>query len=253
MKKILVINPNSSPVTTNALDVVVHDFLAQRSPISAHIETYTAPSGPPSIDNQDDALMSAKAVMADLQFKLGNYDAYLVACYCAHPLVSMLTAVVPPRTHVMGIFDASLATALMLLPLDGRAKFGILGTDTPWETALTTDVHQFCGITGDARHARFAGVQNVGLSAAELQHTASDDVHRRVQAATKVFARDCEVRVICLGWAGGHPGLREVVRDALREELGDTAESIYIVDGFQAGIGMLQTLMETFPAGGAPR
>ncbi|EHK99971.1 hypothetical protein M7I_4054 [Glarea lozoyensis 74030] len=73
-RKILLINPNSSKSMTDGLDNLIKDLNLQGS-TSTEIHTYTAPSGPPSINNEDDALESANVVLPDIESKLS--DQYL--------------------------------------------------------------------------------------------------------------------------------------------------------------------------------
>lgn len=230
---------------TDVLDALIKKY-SDQLPHGVHIETYTAPSGPPSIDNDDDALMSTKAVMADLQFRFEEYDAYLVTCYSVHPLVGMLKARVSPRIHVTGIFEASILTALSLLPLDSDLKFGIISTGTFWEKALTLGVDKLCG-SENSNNKRLKGVETIGLNASDLHDTDAEEVKIKVQRATKRLVRDKDVRVICLGCAT-MAGLYTTVAEALKEELGEKAQSVYIVDGVLAGLCQLETLIREVPA-----
>ncbi|RKF75837.1 Uncharacterized protein C1F7.10 [Golovinomyces cichoracearum] len=239
-KKILIINPNSSIKFTETLDENIQNTIS-RFPIAAQIETYTAPSGPPSIDNDDDALMSAKAVMSDLQFRLEQYDAFLVACYSVHPLVGMLKARVSPRVHVTGIFEASISTSLSLLYLEPTSKFGIIITGEYPDTILSEGVKKYCG-SNDLSNKRFKGVETTGLTANYFSNPESEEIRRKVKKATMNLIRDRDVRVICLGGASA-TRLHKFVDDVLREELGNAADSVYVVDSVQAGIGQLETLL----------
>ncbi|TQS34812.1 hypothetical protein Golomagni_04791 [Golovinomyces magnicellulatus] len=240
VKKILIINPNSSIKFTESLDEDIQKTIS-RSPVAAQIETYTAPSGPRSIDNDDDALMSAKAVMSDLQFRLEKYDAFLVACYSVHPLVGMLKARVSPRIHVTGIFEASISTSLSILLLDSTSKFGIISTGEYPDTLLSEGVKKYCG-SNDPSNRRFKGVETTRLSQNHFSTSDPEDIRNKVKKATKNLIRDRDVRVICLGCANA-ARLHEFVDDILKEELGNAADSVYIVDSVQAGIGQLETLI----------
>jgi len=251
-RKILVINPNSSKSMTVSLDILIRD-LNQEVPIPILIETYTAPSGPPSINNEDDALESAKVVIADLREDLAKYDAYLVACYSVHPLVSMLRERCPPQIHVTGIFEASVSLSLSLLPLDlgsQRSKFGIVSTGTYWDNALSAGVRSLLG-SESLKSGRFKGVETTGLNAIELHTTSADEVRQKMMDATKRLVRSRDVKVICLGCAG-MAGMDGTVYDALVEELGQSeAGFIHILDGVKAGIGLLEGLLRALPGKGS--
>jgi Asp/Glu/hydantoin racemase len=73
----------------------------------------------------------------------GDFDAFLVACYSVHPLVSKIKDIVHPSVHVIGIFEASITTAVSLLGSPRNATFGIVSTGSIWESLLTTGVKDF--------------------------------------------------------------------------------------------------------------
>ncbi|KAI6249742.1 hypothetical protein HI914_01081 [Erysiphe necator] len=245
IKRILVINANSSPKLTEVLDNLIKDHIS-RFPSVATIESYTAPSGPPSIDSDHDALVSARAIMADLQFRLEDYDAYLVASYCVHPLVSMLKARVSHRIHVIGIFEASILTALSLLPTDSDSKFGIIASDAYWVDSLTKGINKLC-CTDISGHKKFKGVGVIGLTADEIYSMESEEISSRVKKAAMKLIEDHDVRVICLG-CSSMARFSGAIDDALREEFGDQARPVYILESFQAGICLVENLLRAFPA-----
>ena len=234
---------------TDSLDHLI-DSLNQQLPFSAEIHTYTAPFGPPSINNENDALASARAVLSDLEPRLTQYDAFLVACYSVHPLVGILREKLAPHSHVTGIFEASVSTALSLLPLQPGAKkfkFGIVSTGTYWEYALSEGVKEFLGL-GDLRSCgRFKGVETTGLNAIDLHTAPPEEVRRKMIEATKRLVKDRDVKVICLGCAG-MAGLDSIVEEALMEELGEEeAKYIHVLDGVKAGLGLLEGLLRVLP------
>lgn len=240
--RILVINPNSSRSMTAALDQLI------QGTDTTVVHTYTAPSGPPSINNEVDARESADICFKDLEPRLCEYSAYLVACYSVHPLVGMLKAKVPAGVHVAGIFEASISMSLALLPQDLEqepSSFGIVSTGEYWERALSEGVAGFLGLDR-TKTRRFKGVVTTGLNANELHTAPPEMVKRRMVEATKRLVRDRDVKVICLGCAG-MVGLDAIVDEALREELGDDAEYVYVLDGVKAGISLLKGLLYTLP------
>ncbi|PMD30316.1 hypothetical protein L207DRAFT_520420 [Hyaloscypha variabilis F] len=255
-KKILVINPNSSKSMTDSLDQMIYSLNHdEQLPFAAEIHTYTAPSGPLSINNESDARASARVVISDLETELLQYDAFLVACYSVHPLVGMLRQRLAPHQHVIGIFEASISTALALLRLDleysskSPQMFGILSTGTYWEEALTLGVGAYLGEQNPDRFSsdRFKGVETTGLSATELHTAPPEEVKRKLMEATKRLVKWRNVKVICLGCAG-MVGLDSIVEEALVEELGaQEAGKVYILDGVKAGLGLLEGLLRALP------
>lgn len=218
------------------------------------IATYTSYNGPASINNQEDADESAEIVINDLEPSLNDYDAYLVACYSVHPLVSLIRERADTRVSVMGIFEASVIAALALLPQrkdmqhlsgGGYETFGIVSTGKYWEEALSRGVKEFLGTEREC--LRFKGVETTGLSAGELHTADPGQVRGRIKDATKRLVRGGDCSVVCLGCAG-MAGMDDTVREAIVEELGEqAARRVRIVDGVKAGVGILEGLERMFP------
>lgn len=182
------------------------------------------------------------------------HSAVLIACYSVHPLVPSLAAHYAaqsgPTRPVLGIFEASVLSALALLhtPED---RFGIVTTGAVWDGILTQGVSDFLAIRGEgAKVERFAGVETTGLTAVELHDLPADEVERRMKEAVKRLMRRAKgqdgkgtLRAICLGCAG-MAGLDATVRAACVEELGDADGSkVHIVDGVKAGYALLEGMV----------
>jgi Asp/Glu/hydantoin racemase len=220
-----------------------------------HYTYWTAPTGPPSINNAQDIEASANTCYHHLAKIHAHYDGILIACYSPHPLVSRLQDlrggkegedVHDARQAVIGIMEASIVMAVRLL--DARSKsreaeteerkkqrFGIVSTGKVWEDILPMAVPE------DAR-CYFAGVETTGLSAVELHEVGSKEVKERVKDATKrLLRRDgVGVQAICLGCAG-MAGMDEWVREATVEEMGaEVGSKVDIVDGVVAGVRLLE-------------
>jgi len=253
-KSLLIINPNTTQSMTKSIDKIV-DNLQQEGTTSTSVKTYTATSGVTSINNEDDALASAKVVFEDLKDEFTKYDAILVACYSAHPLVGMLQDNLPPHIHVTGILEASISTALSLLPSRSEGsqksnvqkKFGIVSTGTYWEKALSDAVQSYLDLADVKASGRFKGVETTGLNADELHSASPDLVRQRMIEATARLVRDREIKVVCLGCAG-MAGLDSIVEEALVQELGaEPAMEVHVLDGVKAGIVVLEGLMRAVP------
>lgn len=147
---------------------------------------------------------------------------------------------------MIGIFEASLSTALSLLPPPWSGsikKFGIVTTGQYWEDTLTHGVLDFLGCDNLASCTRFKGVESTGLSAAELHTSPPSEVRYRMIKAAKTLLKDRDVSVICLGCAG-MAGMDAIVREACVEELGEEeADNVHIVDGVKAGIALAEGLV----------
>ncbi|EXJ96352.1 hypothetical protein A1O1_01478 [Capronia coronata CBS 617.96] len=128
--RILVINPNTSTHMTDALKPMVEGLGFP----SVDYTYFTSPTpGIPSINSPTDAARSAEICFPALVPLVPHHDAFLVACYSAHPLVGMLKAECSrlsaaaaagaggrgARKYVTGIFEASCLASLALVSSSG--------------------------------------------------------------------------------------------------------------------------------------
>ena len=205
--------------------------------VQTRYEFFTAPSGPSSINNDEDALASAhQCIHALVPQYVNAFDSFLVACFSHHPLVSLLREATNNEKPVLGIFEASVTTALQLLSpkTELREQFGIVSTGQVWEKLLTSAVNELLG-TSSGGSDRFAGVETTGLDATDLHDAPQEEVKARMKEATRRLVGKGNVKVVILGCAG-MAGMDEWVR----EEVG---KDVKIVDGVKAGIGALQCLL----------
>ncbi|GAA5997817.1 aspartate/glutamate racemase family protein [Rhodotorula paludigena] len=270
----LVINPNTTVGMTQGVEQALAKIL-QTSKLP-YPTLFTAPSGIPSINDDEGCHASADAVLPHLlqspasaldstlaslppstaHLSLADaHSAVLIACYSVHPLVSRLAAHYSEHnatTPVLGIFEASILASLALLhaPQD---RFGIVTTGAVWDGILTRGVRDFLGARDEqTKLDRFAGVETTGLTAVELHDMPADEVSRRLKEAVKRLiarARGAEgngaLRAVCLGCAG-MAGMEQTVRAACVEELGDAdGRKVHIVDGVKAGYVLLEGMLRT--------
>ncbi|KAG0652613.1 dcg1 [Hyphodiscus hymeniophilus] len=254
--KLLIINPNTSVDMTNGMARLVRDTYSTQGGSNIQIELYTALEGPGSIDNEVHAMESARCVIDDLVVsdRLSEYDAFLVACYSVHPLVGFIRGELEKagtRAHVMGIFEASVLTALSILPPSSHnGRFGIVSTGKYWEKSLSDGVADFLGTGSTTKNTRFAAVSTTGLNAEQLHSMPKKEVEDRMKKAVRsLMEENGDVSVIILGCAG-MAGLDDVVREALVEKYGEkVGNNMHILDGVKCGIGMLENLLRTIPLG----
>ncbi|CRG89612.1 hypothetical protein PISL3812_06651 [Talaromyces islandicus] len=294
--KILIINPNTSTHMTDALKPIV----AQLNYPDVHFDYFTAPTqtvtlpdgrvieGIPSINSGEDSVKSAHHCRAFVEPLIPQYDAFLVACYSAHPLVGMLRATIGAleakarqqspsdgagslpvlggefsskrRRYVTGILEGSVSSSLMLISafhlqgdrslhkVQAQDTFGIVSTGAVWKPELTTAVNAMLNgpedksaAAAESSASRFAGVETTGLTAIELHETPADEVCKRMSDATARLLKNSSrpVRAVCLGCAG-MAGMGEAVRAGCIQAYGQVeGESVHIVDGVVAGVGLL--------------
>ncbi|KAI9036329.1 aspartate/glutamate racemase family protein [Aspergillus affinis] len=278
---ILVINPNTSKHMTDALNPIVEKLSfsdVQFDYFTAPSESVTLPDGRtvdgvPSINSGEDSAKSALHCMPFVEPLIPKYDAFLVACYSAHPLVGMLkkaiinledsalpwdaTEPAARRKCVTGIFEASVVTSLSLISsfqlvgdqgygkTQAQDTFGIISTGNVWKEELSKAVAEMLIRSGDATNPtrRFAGVETTGLTAVELHTTPPAEVKRRISEATEKLIKSTPdpLTAICMGCAG-MAGMEEAVREGCIKAYGPKqAKQVRIVDGVVAGAGLLVT------------
>ncbi|KAL6874300.1 Asp/Glu/hydantoin racemase [Trichoderma longibrachiatum] len=251
--RILLLNPNSSRSMTKSMEAAANSIATLYPSVS--ISTYTAPEpSPASIDNAEGIHASVQAVINDPDFKtrLQNeaFDAVLVACFSVHPLVKHLANALKP-IPVTGIFEASILTALSLVPLvqEEQRKWGIVTTGAFWEAHLADGVAAFLGQTPSTASAtgsssfsdaRFAGVFSTGLNAGDFHEIPQEQINVRLREATKRLLSSGDVTCVVMG-CGGMGGLQDMICAIVVEEYGQQrARDVSIVDGVQAGVLQLQ-------------
>ena len=270
---ILIINPNTSIHMTDALKPIV-DGLGyadiQFDYFTPSKEVVTLPDGRvihgiPSIDSGEDSAKSALYCKPFVLPLVAKYDAFLVACYSAHPLVGILKDEIAKveekastgqrRKYVTGIFEASVITSLSMISsfhflnagelskTQATDAFGIVSTGSVWKDELSKAVnammigHQQAGGHTD----RFIGVETTGLTAIELHQTPPEVVTRRIIDATQRLIKNAShpVSAICMGCAG-MAGMEDAVRRGCIEACGpQQGKAVRIVDGVVAGAGLL--------------
>lgn len=267
--RILVINPNTSTHMTDGLKPI----LKQLNYTDVHFEYYTAPNEPvtvdgrtyqpiPSINCGEESAQSALNCWSVLDL-ISQFDAFLVACYSAHPLVGVLRNRIQElektnpsirKKYVTGIFEASVTASLSLIsafdfvaPGDlhkeqVKESFGIVTTGSAWKEELVKAVSHMLGHSQGS--SRFAGVETTGLTAIQLHTTEPKEVKQRIIDATQRLLRDSSVpvRAVCMGCAG-MAGMEEAVREGCVQAYGEVdGHRVRIVDGVVAGAGTLVTM-----------
>ncbi|EAL90670.1 aspartate/glutamate racemase family protein [Aspergillus fumigatus Af293] len=241
---VLIINPNTSTHMTNALKPILESL----DYADIYFNYFTAPSMP-SINSGEDSITSALHCRPFVEPLVPKYDAFLVACYSAHPLVGMLKEAITEKDstipeyrkkYVTGIFEASVLTSLSLV-----SSFHLMG-DANLHKAQSRDTFGIMIVNsggGGGSTARFAGVETTGLTASELHTAPAEEVSRRISDATERLIKSTShpVSAICMGCAG-MAGMEEAVRDGCIRAYGERqGRRVRIVDGVVAGAGMLVT------------
>ncbi|WFD36568.1 hypothetical protein MCUN1_003451 [Malassezia cuniculi] len=192
--RILIINPNTTVAMTDALRPLV-EGLAYNDTVYTF---WTAPEGPASINDEIGCKESAEKSLPHLIPLIAEHDAFLVACYSPHPLVTALRHETSTRDStpkpVIGILEASVSAALNTL--DPDESFGVVSTGKVWEYLLGARICSLLGSKAAEAHSGdndsapyrtkvFAGVETTGLNATELHDAPEALVKTKVQEAAQ--------------------------------------------------------------------
>lgn len=183
---ILLVNPNSSEYMTKdcltALlpslpsDVIVHGFTAP----------YPAPT---AIESQTDAVLSTEACIRAIKPIAENYDAFLVACFRAHPLIGVLKEEF--SQPVLGIMEAAMYAARML-----GGNMGIICTSERSAATHGRTVLEY----GFSNY--YAGCEAANLGVLELDSGPRAEVHAVITQKINRLIHERGADCVLLGCAG---------------------------------------------------
>ena len=180
-RRILVINPNSSPSVTDAIDAALEPL---RTQVALEIAVTGLAEGPPGIASQRDADSVAKP-LADLVAR-DAADAFVIACFSDPGLHAAREAAA--GRPVMGIAEWGILWALAL-----GERFGIIALSASSVRRQQRLVRQM-GVD-----SRYAGSWPIDASAAE---TTDAGVRDRLVEAGRALVRQRGADVVVLGCAG---------------------------------------------------
>jgi len=130
--RIMIINPNSSPGMTQAIQSAAENYAAGEFGVSCRCN----PEAPVFIDTYEDAAVTAPGMIRLVRENEAAYDAFVVACHC-DPNLDVLKEV--SRKPVVGIGEASMRMAAML-----GHRFSVISTgghSVPNKQALVRKYH----------------------------------------------------------------------------------------------------------------
>lgn len=177
MKKILVINPNSSKEMTQAIDMTVQSYASNRF----DADTVCLEGAPPFIGCCADQVRAGTFLLDMIQQKEALYDGFIVACHLDPCLDG---AKETTRKPVMGIGEVSMRMA----PLLGRT-FSVVGS-SPATTLLKRRLVEKYGLERFMASVRAPGTDWEGSQEEKL-----------IRAAAQAVKED-GAEVIVLGCAG---------------------------------------------------
>jgi Asp/Glu/hydantoin racemase len=216
--KILLVNPNGTQFMTENCLKSLEDTLPVHVSVTGFTSPYPAPS---AIEGYLDASISTDAATRVISPIAHQYDAFLVACFSAHPLIEALREEVDGP--VIGIMEASLYSARML-----GGRFGVVANNVKSRRMQENAVRSY-GLDFFS-----VGSQPVGLSVLELESRPQSEVLQSMgQAAGKLKENGADC--VLLGCAG-----MTEMKAACEAEVGS---SVTVIDGVTIGVHLLVALV----------
>lgn len=213
MKKILVINPNTSEAMTADVRATVDRI--KRPDVDA--QTVHPAYGPESLESAYDTAIATNAMIDLLTGKEAEYDGVLIACF-GDPGHDALKEMLDGA--VMGIAEASIATALML-----GNKYSILAAG---ERAVPLMENM---VTGYGLKERLASVECLGMSVTAVEEQKEEATEKLTQAAERAARKGADVMI--LGCAG---------MTTLKSEV-EKRTGMLILDPVETGYAMLEAIV----------
>jgi len=162
-----------------------------------------------------------------------------MACFTRHPLLALLQSKVG-RKPVVGMFEATVTTALHLLP--SGSKFAVVTTTSSYIQHLTEAVKYVLGIS-TGKDSIFAGVVASGITWDILLNEPKEVAKMKLIEIVRELVKDGDIGVVCLGGAI-LVGMVDWVQEACILELGEEmGRSVRIVDQLLAGVTTLDGLV----------
>lgn len=228
---ILLINPNSTPSMTEAC----LRSIAPTLPPHVTVHGFTAPpTAPSAIEGRADAVLSAAdcfralhplVVQDGSQGGPPRFDAFLVACFSAHPLIPMLREEF--AQPAIGIMEAALYASRLC-----GDKLGVLTT-----SQRSAVLHADAVAAAYGLGAFSVGCEAADVAVLELEARPRAEVHAclaRGAAALVGRGADC----VCLGCAG-----MTELQQACQEAVGMAEGEVMVVDGVAVGVQFLVGLV----------
>lgn len=219
---ILLINPNSTSSMTNACLRSIADTLPPHVTVHGFTGPETAPS---AIEGRADAMLSAadcfRALYPIVNGPSQHFDAFLVACFSAHPLIPMLREEF--TQPCIGIMEASLYASRMC-----GERLSVITTGQRSRFLHEDSINTTYGLGNFS-----AGCEAADVAVLELESKPKEEVYEGlVSAARKLVERGADC--ICLGCAG-MTEMQEICQKAVNMK----EREVMVVDGVAMGIQFL--------------
>ncbi|KAH7370587.1 Asp/Glu/hydantoin racemase [Rhexocercosporidium sp. MPI-PUGE-AT-0058] len=215
---ILLINPNGTSSMTDACLRSLQDTLPPHCTVTGFTSPHPTPS---AIEGHLDGVLSSAAAIRAVVPIASNYDAFLVACFSAHPLINALREEL--SGPVIGIMEAALYSARML-----GGRLGIVATGGR-SKVMHEDAIRYYGLDGFS-----VGCETTNLGVLELERLPRDKVLGLVAEAAKRLVQEKGADCIALGCAG-----MTEMKIKCEEAVGTKDATAQVIDGVGVGVQIL--------------
>ncbi|KAI0015346.1 Asp/Glu/hydantoin racemase [Xylariomycetidae sp. FL0641] len=220
---ILLINPNS----TESMTLACLRSLEPTLPPHVTVTGFTAPAtAPTAVEGRLDGVLSAADCLRALAPIGGGYDAFLVACFSAHPLIAALRE--EYAQPAVGIMEAALYAARVC-----GERLGVVTTSRRSAVLHAQSIAAAYGLG-----AFSAGCEAADVAVLDLERRPRDQVYAGLKAAALRLTRDKMADCVCLGCAG-MTEMQQVCREAVDME----GRQAMVVDGVAMGVHLLTGLV----------
>lgn len=224
---ILLINPNSTPHMTEACLRSIADSL----PPHVTVHGFTAPATAPlAIEGRADAVLSAADCFRALHPLLEDpsqprFDAFLVACFSAHPLIPMLREEF--TQPCIGIMEASLYASRMC-----GERLSVITTGQRSRFLHEDSINTTYGLGSFS-----VGCEAADVTVLELESRPKEEVYAGLVSAAKRLV-DRGADCICLGCAG-----MTEMQQICQKAVGMGEREVMVIDGVAMGVQFLVGLV----------
>jgi len=207
--RVIVINPNSTEVVTQAMDAALDPLRLAGGP---QIESITNPDGPPGIESQQHVDQVSAHICNIIKARDNDAGAFVIACFSDPGMFAAREVTAKP---VFGIAESGILSALSL-----GNRFGVIAI-LPQSIPRHIRYIRSLGL-----ESRLAGDLAIGLGVTELAD--EDRTFSRMVRVSEALRDEKGADVLVMGCAG-----MARYRAPLEEKLG-----IAVVDPAQAAVAM---------------
>lgn len=215
MKRILVINPNTSVEMTKQCELTVKSIKSANFDVDVISPSY----GPRSLESFYEYTLAGFASIREYKNYSKEHHGVLLACFgdpCLYGLKNVTTC------PTIGIAEASFAVSCVM-----GQRFGLLVTTKSAIPMMFDLVRQY------GFESRCASIETINTSVLDTEANKAESINKLIEAGKTAIAKGAEVLILaCAGMTG--------MKSKIEEEL-----SVPVIDPVEAGYIMLEGMIKT--------